>query len=331
MKISRHRRGGQARARRESRRPHRRRLGRPGVDQRRELPRDEARRPAVRPVERSTCRATPNVDVTGKPTTRIDFSEPVEGLEAPWGMAQLTFYADGARVPQPPRSMAELLEWAQEEPGPLHLPEAAGSFHGTTFLKQVLLEASVRAAGRSTRRTRPTRSHGHRAAVERARRAAPAPVEAGQAVPGQQHRHAPDAGRRRTGDLAHLQPQRSRQRDRRQDACPPPWWPTSMAPARSATRTSSRSRSMRAPRKARRWWPTSCSRRRRRRARPTSSVWGDPTVLALDKLSAADRALFAAGAAPGQLTRRPRRRSPEPHGSWVDPIEREWARRYGSA
>ncbi|MEY4344536.1 MAG: hypothetical protein RL032_368, partial [Pseudomonadota bacterium] len=30
------------------------------------------------------------VDVQGKPTTRIDFSEPVEGMEAPWGMAQLT-------------------------------------------------------------------------------------------------------------------------------------------------------------------------------------------------------------------------------------------------
>jgi putative thiamine transport system substrate-binding protein len=30
------------------------------------------------------------VDTVGKPTTRVDFSEPVEGLEAPWGMAQLT-------------------------------------------------------------------------------------------------------------------------------------------------------------------------------------------------------------------------------------------------
>ncbi len=56
--------------------------------------------------------------------------------------------------------------------------------------------------------------------------------------------------------------------------------------------------------------------------------WGDPTVLALDKLSAAERALFTAGAAPGQL----KASAPtlaEPHGSWVDPIEREWTRRYG--
>ena len=38
------------------------------------------------------------VDTEGKPTTRIDFSEPVQGMEAPWGMAQLTFMVDGARV-----------------------------------------------------------------------------------------------------------------------------------------------------------------------------------------------------------------------------------------
>ena len=60
------------------------------------------------------------------------------------------------------------------------------------------------------------------------------------------------------------------------------------------------------------------------------SVWGDPTVLAVDKLSAAERALFTAVAAPGQVAR-PAPVLPEPHGSWVDPIEREWLRRYGAA
>ena len=58
-------------------------------------------------------------------------------------------------------------------------------------------------------------------------------------------------------------------------------------------------------------------------------VWGDPTVLALDKLSNAERALFTAAAAPGQV-RQFAPTIPEPHGSWVDPIEREWARRYAS-
>jgi ABC-type uncharacterized transport system YnjBCD substrate-binding protein len=49
--------------------------------------------------------STPNfalVDTEGKPTTKQDFSEAVEGLESPWGMAQLTFFADGAKVANPP-------------------------------------------------------------------------------------------------------------------------------------------------------------------------------------------------------------------------------------
>ena len=38
------------------------------------------------------------VDIDGKPTTRIDFAEATEGLESPWGMAQLTFFGDGAKL-----------------------------------------------------------------------------------------------------------------------------------------------------------------------------------------------------------------------------------------
>ena len=58
------------------------------------------------------------------------------------------------------------------------------------------------------------------------------------------------------------------------------------------------------------------------------SVWGDPTVLALERLSPADRARFAAQALPGQVARSAPA-LPEPHGSWVDPLEREWLKRYG--
>ena len=58
-------------------------------------------------------------------------------------------------------------------------------------------------------------------------------------------------------------------------------------------------------------------------------VWGDPTVLALGRLSAADRELFvAATSAPGAL-RETAPAIPEPHASWVDPLEAEWRRRYG--
>ncbi|MEI8171838.1 MAG: ABC transporter substrate-binding protein, partial [Rhodoferax sp.] len=82
------------------------------------------------------------VDVKGKPTTRIDFSEPVDGLEAPWGMAQLTFFADSKRVPSPPRSMTELLAFAKTHPGRVSYPRPP-DFHGATFLKQALLEVNT--------------------------------------------------------------------------------------------------------------------------------------------------------------------------------------------
>jgi putative thiamine transport system substrate-binding protein len=82
------------------------------------------------------------VDVTGKPTTRIDFSEPVDGLEAPWGMAQLTFFADSKKVPNPPRSMAALLDFAKTNPGRVSYPRPP-DFHGMTFIKQALVEVNA--------------------------------------------------------------------------------------------------------------------------------------------------------------------------------------------
>ena len=85
------------------------------------------------------------VDTEGKPTTRQDFSERVDGLESPWGMAQLTFFADGAKVAKPPRSLQELIAFAKEFPGRVTYP-APPDFHGTTFLKQVLLETAEDAA-----------------------------------------------------------------------------------------------------------------------------------------------------------------------------------------
>ena len=56
--------------------------------------------------------------------------------------------------------------------------------------------------------------------------------------------------------------------------------------------------------------------------------WGDPTVLALDKLPATERARFAATPQPGQVEQT-MPTIPEPHGSWVDPLEKEWLSRYG--
>ena len=79
------------------------------------------------------------VDVTGKPTVENDFTVPVDGLEAPWGMAQLIFYHDTAVTPEPPKSAAALLAWARRHPGRFTYPQPP-DFTGSTFLKQLLYE-----------------------------------------------------------------------------------------------------------------------------------------------------------------------------------------------
>ncbi|MEM8623420.1 MAG: ABC transporter substrate-binding protein [Pseudomonadota bacterium] len=86
--------------------------------------------------------ALPNwvyVDVEGKPTVVNDFTVPTEGLEAPWGMAQIVFFYDTAITQDPPRSIDALLEWAKANPGRFAYPEPP-DFIGTTFLKQALYE-----------------------------------------------------------------------------------------------------------------------------------------------------------------------------------------------
>lgn len=79
------------------------------------------------------------VDVSGKPTVVNDFTVPTDGLEAPWGMAQLVFYNDTAITKEVPGSMASLLEWAQSNPGRFSYPQPP-DYVGSTFLKQALYE-----------------------------------------------------------------------------------------------------------------------------------------------------------------------------------------------
>ncbi|MGE0099335.1 MAG: ABC transporter substrate-binding protein [Hydrogenophaga sp.] len=70
---------------------------------------------------------------------RSDFSVPTDGYEAPWGTAQLTFIADKAKTPVPPRSAADLLAFAKANAGRVSYPKPT-DFHGTTFVKQALIE-----------------------------------------------------------------------------------------------------------------------------------------------------------------------------------------------
>ncbi|QDC09936.1 ABC transporter substrate-binding protein [Oceanicola sp. D3] len=85
--------------------------------------------------------ALPNwqyVDVENK-DVQTDFTLPVEGYEAPWAMAQVVFIYDEARVPEPPKSMPALLDWAKANPRRFTFPQPP-DFLGSTFLKQALID-----------------------------------------------------------------------------------------------------------------------------------------------------------------------------------------------
>ncbi|WP_438455005.1 ABC transporter substrate-binding protein [Vreelandella venusta] len=75
------------------------------------------------------------------PEVVTDFTLPTEGYESPWGKAQITFYYDSAQTETPPQSIADLLEWAKDNPGQFSYPRIP-DFTGSTFIKQALIELS---------------------------------------------------------------------------------------------------------------------------------------------------------------------------------------------
>ena len=82
----------------------------------------------------------PNFELVNKQLpVDVDFSTPVDGLEAPWGVGQLVMMYDSCVTPEAPKSARELLEYAQKHPGRISYPQPP-QFHGITFLKQLLPE-----------------------------------------------------------------------------------------------------------------------------------------------------------------------------------------------
>lgn len=272
------------------------------------------------------------VDVEGKPTTVLDFTVPTEGMEAPWGMAQLVFYADTARVETPPRSLEALAAWAAENPGRFTYP-APPDFTGTTFLKQILVTRSDDPA--SLQQPPP----GEDAAVE----ALLAPLWD---YLDRLHPHLWRQGRTFPSGYPAL-------RQLVDDG------ETAIGFAFNPSEASSAIAQGLLPETVRAFVleggslgnthflaiPFNASAKegamvaidflmspeaQHRKADP--EVWGDPTVLDLEALPAADRAAFDAlplgpadldPAALGPIL-------PEPHPDWVAVIEREWARRHAN-
>lgn len=79
-----------------------------------------------------------HVDVDNKPTVLTDATVRVDGLESPWGMAQLVFLHDEVTLPDPPRDLDTLKAYIIDHPGRFTYPQPP-DFLGTTFLKQLLV------------------------------------------------------------------------------------------------------------------------------------------------------------------------------------------------
>ena len=85
----------------------------------------------------------PNMAFTdpADPLLENDFGTPVDGCEAPWHKAQFTLVYNADTVQNPPASMAELLDWVRDNPGRFTYP-APPDFTGSVFVREVLASVS---------------------------------------------------------------------------------------------------------------------------------------------------------------------------------------------
>jgi putative thiamine transport system substrate-binding protein len=273
--------------------------------------------------------AAPNyafVDVEGKPTTKQDFSESVDGLEAPWGMAQLTFFADGAKVPNPPRSMAELRAFAEANPGRVTYP-APPDFYGTTFLKQALyesvinpavfakpVEGNVFSSYQAVWESTLNEMHKHfwregkqfpKSQADVTNMVADGELLIGITFNPNEPANLVAAGRMPATTVA-WQHTKGTIGNTHFVAIP------ANAKAKAAAQV----------------FANFLMSPEAQAKKNDLKTWGDPTVLAISKLNEADAKLFTAGAAPGSVTL-PGPALLEPHASWVAVLEAAWLARYG--
>jgi len=273
------------------------------------------------------------VDYENKPTIKVDFTIPTGGLESPWGMAKLVFFYDSANTPSDtvPHSASQLLEWAKAHPGRFSYPQPP-DFIGSSFLKQVLSETVADPAilqkpveeANFEQVTAPLFDYLDQLhqVMWRKGKAYPQnypamrqlladgeldiifafnPAEASNAIA---KHELPDTVRSFTfpkGTLANTH------------FVAIPYNAASKAGALVLANFLIS--------------PEAQARKQ------DPAIWGDPTVLAMDKLPPADRAKFDSINL-GVATLRPEELGPaiaEPHPSWMTRLEEEWKRRYGVA
>lgn len=269
------------------------------------------------------------VDTENKATTTVDFGEPVDNLEAPWGMAQLVFIHDSAETPEPPRSMQALLAYAQANEGRISYPKPP-NFHGTTFIKQALIEL--------TESPEVLQQPAELADSEKVTAPLWAFLDAlhpvlwrsGENFPadGEKTRQLLDDGEL---DIAMtFNPSEASRAINDGQLADTVRTYIHTGGTIGNTHFVAIPFNAKAPEGAKVFANFLMSAEAQaRKANP--DIWGDPTVLAMDKLNAQGRQLFAE-VPRGVATLSPAELSPtlpEPHASWVQLLEDEWQERYG--
>lgn len=259
---------------------------------------------------------------TRKPV-REDFSIATDGAESPWGSAQLTFIARRSQLAQPPSSAQALLAFATAHPGSVTYPRPP-DFTGTAFLEQLLVALTDRPEA-----LRQPPQETSFAAVT-----APlwAYLDRLHPLLWRQGRDFPLSPARMDAMLAqgtlqlsltfnplHPQqkaasgelPQDSYSFGFKQGMLGNVHFVAIPANARATAGAQVVANFLLSP------------QAQLRKADP--QIWGDPSVLEPEKLNDAQRAAFYAvqpKATPPMLA--------EPHAAWVDALEQEWLRRYGT-
>ncbi|HGP0981025.1 TPA: ABC transporter substrate-binding protein [Klebsiella aerogenes] len=259
---------------------------------------------------------------TRKPV-REDFSLATDGAESPWGSAQLTFIARRSQLAEPPNSAQALLAFATAHPGSVTYPRPP-DFTGTAFLEQLLVALTDRPEA-----LRQPPQETSFAAVT-----APlwAYLDRLHPLLWRQGRDFPLSPARMDAMLAqgtlqlsltfnplHAQqkaasgelPQDSYSFGFKQGMLGNVHFVAIPANARATAGAQVVANFLLSP------------QAQLRKADP--QIWGDPSVLDPEKLNDAQRAAFYAvqpKATPPMLA--------EPHAAWVDALEQEWLRRYGT-
>ena len=83
----------------------------------------------------------PNYSLVDPASVAFDFGYPVRGYEVPYGRAQFVFEYDSTKMPNPPKTFAELKEWIKNNPGKFTYPKPP-DFTGSAFIRQVFYAVS---------------------------------------------------------------------------------------------------------------------------------------------------------------------------------------------